>query len=85
MSTDDDFDANEFDASLNESRVQGLFAEALRAPDPQRWVRTRIEDALNKLERPDRSPALVEEAKRQLFEIEAMLIRAIHDGKGKAR
>jgi hypothetical protein len=84
LTDDDEGNSHEFEPGLNESRIEGLFAEALLAPDPQVWLRSRVEAALKKLEQEERPPALVQEAKRQLFKIEEMLLRAIHEGKGKA-
>ena len=46
-------------------------------------MRGRIEEARERLDQTDASGALVQKAKRQLFTLEKLLLRAVSDGRGK--
>lgn len=83
MSDDDDCDPGTCDPGPEKSRIESLAAEALRSADPEKWVRGRIEEARERLDQTDASRALVQEAKRQLFTLEKLLLRAVSDGSGK--
>jgi hypothetical protein len=61
--------------SLFDGTLDMLVEQALSDIDPGGWIRARVQDAQDRLNRIDRSPSLKEEAKRQLFKIEQHLIR----------
>jgi hypothetical protein len=67
---DETAEAFPFDGTLDT-----LVEQALSDIDPGGWIRARVQDARDRLNRVDCSPSLKEEAKRQLFKIEQHLIR----------
>jgi hypothetical protein len=83
MMGDDDVEKDEdrlAEARFARDELDALIARALEAPDPVRWLRRRVQAALDRLDSVDRPASVKEEAKRQLFNLERRLIRAIREG-----
>jgi len=57
--------------------IAGLVAQASGKPDPVRWIRSRIAEALARLDDGAYDPGIKAEAKRELFEIEREILSQI--------
>jgi hypothetical protein len=68
------------DALFARSVLDELVARALTETDPVAWLLQRVQAALVRLDAIDRPASVKEEAKRQLFNLERRLIRALGGG-----
>lgn len=57
--------------------LDGLLESARQQSNPEAWVRRRVADALERLERSDRNPELINEARRQLHLIEKQILASL--------
>jgi hypothetical protein len=83
MIGDDDVEKDEdglADARFVRDKLDGLIARALEEADPVAWLRQRVQAALDRVDGVDHPSSVKEEAKRQLFNLERRLIRAIREG-----
>jgi hypothetical protein len=83
MTGDDDVEKDEdglADARFIRDKLDGLIARAREQPDPVAWLRQQVQAALDRVDGVDRPSSVKEEAKRQLFNLERRLVRAIREG-----